>query len=125
MSATFNELAALPVKQVWKDVAARIVQSELVTLAFVELSPNSVVPLHHHINEQVGFVITGSLLFTVDGETQKRGPGDTWRILTDMPHEVQAGPDGAVVAEVYSPVRQDWSEFPDGEARTPLWPAQL
>ncbi|WP_162830376.1 cupin domain-containing protein [Amycolatopsis palatopharyngis] len=124
MSDTFSELPTMPVKEIWDSVVARVVQSELVTMAIVELAPNSVVPAHHHVNEQLGFVITGSLRFTVDGETRERGPGETWRILADVPHEVEVGSEGAVVAEVYSPVREDWAALADTAARTPVWPAR-
>lgn len=65
----------MPVKRIWEHVVARIVQSELITMAIVELAPNSVVPPRRHVNEQLGFVITGSLRFTVDGQTRDRGPG--------------------------------------------------
>jgi len=122
MSDTFSELPAMPVKQIWDGVTARLVQSELITMAIVELAPNSAVPEHHHVNEQLGFVITGSLVFTVDGETRERGPGESWRILADVPHSAVAGPAGAVVAEVYSPVRADWAALPDSPARPPVWP---
>lgn len=124
MSDTFAELSSMPVKEIWgSEVIARIVQSELITMAIVELAPNSVVPAHQHVNEQLGFVISGSIRFTVDGETQERGPGETWRILANVPHEAAAGPNGAVVAEVYSPVREDWAALSDSAACPPLWPA--
>lgn len=122
MSDTYHELSSMPVKRIWDDVVARIVTSELITMAIVELAPNSVVPRHQHVNEQLGFVITGSLRFTVDGEVSERGPGDSWRILADVPHEVTVGHAGAVVAEVYSPVREDWAALPDSPARPPVWP---
>ena len=121
--STFSELAAMPVKRIWRDVAARMVHSELVTMAIVELAPNSVVPVHQHANEQLGFVIAGSIQFTVDGVVRQREPGETWRILANVPHEAVAGPHGAVVAEVYSPVRQDWMELPSHPAQQPLWPS--
>jgi quercetin dioxygenase-like cupin family protein len=124
MSDTFAELSSMPVKEIWgSDVIARIVRSELITMAIVELAPDSVVPAHQHVNEQLGFVISGSIRFTVDGETRERGPGETWRILANVPHEAVAGPEGAVVAEVYSPVREDWAALSDSTARPPLWPA--
>jgi quercetin dioxygenase-like cupin family protein len=123
VSDTFPELSSMPVKQIWDGVSARIVQSQLLTMAIVELAPNSVVPAHQHVNEQLGFVITGTVRFTVDGETRERGPGDSWLIPADVPHQVTVGPDGAVVAEVYSPVREDWAALPDMAARPPVWPA--
>lgn len=123
MSNTFDELSTMPVKQIWDGVTARVVRSELITMAVVELAPDSVVPPHQHVNEQLGFVITGTVRFTVDGETRERGPGDSWRILANVPHEVSVGPEGAVVAEVYSPVREDWAELQDFAPRPPVWPA--
>ena len=119
---TFSSLNTLPVTEIWTRITARIVHSDLITMAIVELTPDGLVPEHRHINEQLGFVITGSLKFTVDGLTEERGPGDTWRILTDVPHSAVAGPTGAVVAEVYSPVRTDWANLPTLPARPPLWP---
>lgn len=122
MNDAFANLAGLPVKRIWDDVTARIIQSELITMAIVELAPNATVPGHHHPNEQLGFVIRGGVRFTVGGLTRECGPGDTWRILADVPHHVQAGPEGAVVAEVYSPVRQDWAALPDHEPGVAAWP---
>ena len=43
------------------------------------------------------------------------GPGGTWRIPPDTPHEVHVGTDGAVVLDVFSPPRADW---PSSSART-------
>ncbi|MGH3322501.1 MAG: cupin domain-containing protein [Streptosporangiaceae bacterium] len=98
-------------------------QGNLVTMAIVELDPSVVVPEHHHENEQLGFVIEGSVTFTVGEETRELGPGETWRILADIPHHVRVGPEGAVVAEVYSPVRSDWERLePEGVAAV-RWPA--
>jgi quercetin dioxygenase-like cupin family protein len=119
---TFGELAAMPRKQIWDGVEARLVQSELITMTVIELAPGSVVPEHRHENEQLGFVIEGSLHFTVDGESRDCGPGSTWRILSGLPHSVRVGPDGAVVAEVYSPVRADWAALADTEPRPTRWP---
>lgn len=122
--STFDDQRSLPLTKIWDGVVARVVQSELITMAIVELEPNSVVPEHHHVNEQLGFVIEGSVEFTVGGETRTCTPGSTWRILADIPHHVRVGPEGAVVAEVYSPVRADWAALPTAPAAPPQWPAR-
>lgn len=124
MSDTFNHLDTIRPKQIWDGVLARMVQSELITMAIVELEPNSDVLEHQHVNEQLGFVIEGSITFTVDGETRELGPGGTWRILADVPHHATAGPDGATVAEVYSPVRADWAALDSVDPVPPRWPSQ-
>jgi quercetin dioxygenase-like cupin family protein len=117
------DLETLPLLEVWGDtVRARRVQGERITLAIVELAPNAIVPEHRHAAEQLGMVIRGAMHFTVDGETRDLGPGGTWRILSDRPHNVQAGPDGAVVIDVFTPVRSDWDALPIAPATTPRWP---
>ena len=93
------------------------------TLAVVELAPNALVPEHRHPQEQLGMVITGNVRFRIDDEIRELGPGGTWRILSDHPHEVTAGPDGAVVIDTFSPIRSDWDRFALLEPRPPVWPA--
>jgi quercetin dioxygenase-like cupin family protein len=116
------DLATLPPFEVWGDaVRARKVEGERITLAVVELAPESIVPEHRHPHEQLGLVIRGSVRFTVDGETRELGPGGTWRIPSGRPHDVVTGPDGAVVIDVFSPVRDDW-QFEAQAPRPPAWP---
>jgi len=121
--ANLVDLESIAPFDVWGDaVRARRVQGDKVTLAIVELAPNAVVPEHRHPNEQLGMVIQGSVTFTLDGETRDLAPGGTWRILADRPHVVQAGPEGAVVIDVFSPIRTDWDQFEPLEPRAPVWP---
>lgn len=117
------EMMDLPLLQVWGEtVRARRVQGEHITLAVVELDPNAVVPKHQHVAEQMGIVLAGEMIFTIDGETRSLGPGGTWRILSDIPHGVTAGPNGAVVIDVFTPVRSDWDALPVIDDASPRWP---
>ena len=121
--SSFQNLADLQLLEIWGDqVRARRVQGERITLAIVELAPNAVVVEHRHAAEQLGMVIRGQMHFTVDGETQDLGPGGTWRILGDRPHDVVAGPEGAVVIDVFSPIRSDWDDKTVVGTPTPRWP---
>jgi quercetin dioxygenase-like cupin family protein len=103
-------------------VRARKIEGERITLAVVELAPGAIVPEHRHEAEQLGMVIEGAVTFTIDGETRDLGPGGTWRILSNRPHEVQAGPDGAVVLDVFNPTRADWVRYELLAPRPPVWP---
>ena len=108
-------------QQIWDGVLGRSVHGERITLGVIELDPDSLVPEHSHENEQLGLVLSGSLSFRVGGETRELGPGGTWRITADTPHEVRAGPEGAVVIDVFSPIREDWKPL-ERRARPPRWP---
>ncbi len=120
MSA-FAALSAIPPQRVWEGILARGVHGERLSLAVVELDPNAVVGLHEHDHEQLGIVLMGSLRFTVGDETRDLGPGETWCIPSNTRHEATAGPDGAVVIDVFAPVREDWRALPT-EERAPRWP---
>ena len=117
------DIGTQPVIDVWGDaVRARKVDGERITLALVELAADAVVPGHRHENEQMGMVITGSITFTIGDEIRELGPGGTWRIPSDTPHQASVGPAGAVVVDVFAPVRSDWDALPTEGRRPPAWP---
>jgi quercetin dioxygenase-like cupin family protein len=118
----FDDVQGLPVIQVWDTVVARAVHGERQSLAVVELDPDAIVPEHRHENEQLGMVIEGTLTFRIGDETRELGPGQAWSIPSNVPHEVTAGPEGAVVIDVFAPVRVDWEALDKSEPRPPRWP---
>jgi quercetin dioxygenase-like cupin family protein len=119
---SFGDLASIAPQQIWEGVVARAVHGAQATMALIELAPNSHVPEHHHVNEQVGVLVRGSMRMRVGDETLELGPGSTWRIVADVPHEVHTGPDGALALEVWSPPREDWKALVGQEPRPPGWP---
>ena len=121
MSA-FDELASIPPQGIWDRIAARALHGEELTLSIVELDPGAVVAEHSHPNEQLGLVLRGSMDFRVAAERRELGPGGTWVIPAHTPHEATAGPDGAVVIDVFAPPRADWQGLPAQQPRAPLWP---
>ena len=102
-----DELAGIRPLKVWEGVIARAIEGDRLSLAVIELDPDSVVPEHTHENEQLGIVLSGSVSFRVGDEVRDLGPGGTWRIPSNTPHEVRAGPEGAVAI--------------DASAATPGW----
>jgi quercetin dioxygenase-like cupin family protein len=91
------DIETQPVIDVWGGgaVRARKIDGARATLSVVELAANAVVPGHRHENEQLGMVITGSITFTIGDERRELGPGGTWRIPSDTPHQASVGPAGA------------------------------
>jgi quercetin dioxygenase-like cupin family protein len=122
--SNLTDLATRPLIDVWGEtVKARRIEGARITMAVVELAPDSVVPGHRHENEQLGMVITGSVIFTIGDETRELGPGGTWRIPSDVPHGVTTGPAGAVVIDVFAPPRRDWDALASRDGVLPIWPA--
>jgi quercetin dioxygenase-like cupin family protein len=119
---SMRELAEIPPRWIWDGVRARLIEGQGLTVAVVEIEPGKRVPEHAHENEQIGFVIQGQVTFTIGGETRTLGPGGTWRIYGNVPHNCDVGPDGAVVAEAYAPARSDWAGLDKQPATAPRWP---
>ncbi len=114
----------LPLIDVWGEaVRARRIQGERITFSIVELAPDAIVRGHQHEAEQLGMVIEGAVTFTIGDERRKLGPGGTWRIPSNTPHQVTTGPEGATVIDVFAPPRDDWDSLPLGDPRPAVrWP---
>jgi quercetin dioxygenase-like cupin family protein len=108
MSAFSNTGDLTPIK-IWDGVVARAVDGAGATFAHIELEPNTHVPEHHHLNEQTGMLLRGSMSFTIGDETKEIQPGEMWVIPADVPHSVVSGPEGATLAELFAPPRADWA----------------
>ncbi len=88
----------------------------------VEVEPGAELPEHHHDNEQFGMVVQGSVNFRVGDEERSLSAGGIWRIPSDTPHSVTAGDAGAVVIDIFSPTREDWTAHERLTPRTSSWP---
>lgn len=71
------------------------------------LQKGAVLPLHQHPNEQTGYLLSGRLLFQIDGEDIEMKPGDSWSIHGSVDHMVTVI-ETSVVIETFTPVREDF-----------------
>jgi quercetin dioxygenase-like cupin family protein len=121
--SAFSDVRLLGPQQIWPGLTGRTVHGDQLTMSLLELEPDIEVPEHSHENEQAGLLIEGSVRFRIGEETGELGPGETWLIRANVPHSVKAGPVGAVIVEVFSPPRHDWSAYETQEPRPARWPA--
>jgi unsaturated pyranuronate lyase len=124
MSA-FDQLEAIAPQVLADGYLARAVHGEHLTLAVVEIQPGAVLPGHQHVHEQLGMVIEGSVIFRVGDEVQTVQPGGIWRIASETPHTVTGGKHGAVVVDIFSPSRDDWTSREGLDPCDPQWPSPL
>jgi len=89
-------------------VSIRTSACDQMMLSVVTFEPGSAVPDHAHPHEQVGFLVSGHLDFTIGGVTRRLGPGDQWRIPGGVSHRVVAVDGPAVALDVFNPIRQDY-----------------
>jgi quercetin dioxygenase-like cupin family protein len=115
----FDELGDLVPIQIWDGVVARVWQGEQAAMTAIELAPGAHVPEHQHPNEQNGVLVRGSATFRIGDETKELKPGAAWVIPGGVPHEVDVGPDGAFIVELFAPPRSDWGSLPRLEPSPP------
>jgi quercetin dioxygenase-like cupin family protein len=78
-----------------------------VMLTRILLKTGCVVPLHSHHNEQLSYVLEGSLRFSIDGRDIVVNAGEVMAIPPHMPHRVEALAD-SLSLDIFNPPRQDW-----------------
>jgi quercetin dioxygenase-like cupin family protein len=109
----------------WKDVEREklnpLIDREMVVgnevmLARVLMKKGAHVPLHHHHNEQVTYILEGALKFAIDGKEIVVRAGEVLCIPPNMPHEALALED-TVDLDVFNPPRQDWLDGTDAYLR--------
>ena len=94
-------------------VRARALFGDDAMLNLVELDPGAVVPAHSHPHEQLGIGLSGLIVMQIDGEEHPVGPMDAMHIPSGVVHGAYAGPEGAVVLDVFVPIREDFRALAD------------
>ena len=102
----------VPSEQINGAIARRFITGDSVTIGRFELKQGGVVPTHSHASEQISIVLSGVLLFKIDGEETVVRAGEVMQIPGHVAHEVEVLEDTLVV-DVFSPIRQDWIDKTD------------
>jgi len=94
----------------------KLITGERVMLSELVLKKGCVVPVHHHENEQVSYVIRGKLKFEVNGKEIVLNAGDVLHIPSNVVHSATALED-TLDLDIFSPPRQDWLDGTDDYLR--------
>ncbi len=97
-------------------VSRQVIHTEHMTIARLRMKKGAIVPLHHHINEQVTMMQSGSARFELEGREIVVKGGDCLRIPPNAPHLVEAMED-SVATDLFSPPRADWIAGDDAYLR--------
>ena len=102
----FQTIKELPVKELYPGFDARLIHTDGLTVAHVEIAAGSVLPEHHHPQQQITTVIHGELEMTVGGQTVSCKAGTCVSIPSNIPHAAHALTDCYVI-DVFQPARED------------------
>ena len=84
-----------------------LVYGDRTLLTEFRLAGGKELPIHTHVYEQTGYLVSGRLKFIVGDETFEAGPGDSWCLRGDVVHAAEVLED-SVMVEIFSPVREDY-----------------
>ncbi len=93
---------------------ARVFPGENVMLSFVRMEPGARGEVHSHPEEQWGVLLEGSGTRLQDGVEHAVKAGDFWQTPGAVVHGFVAGPEGAIVLDVFSPPRGDYRKAGSG-----------
>ncbi len=109
----------MPFEQLSEHIQRRFVHGESIMLAQLKLARGAVIPLHSHHNEQVSYILEGSLTFWIgpgEGEEIVVSAGEILHLPAHLPHRAEAIED-CVALELFSPPREDWINREDAYLR--------
>ena len=97
-------------------LARQVLHGDKMTVARIVLDKGVVVPQHNHVNEQLTWLESGKLRFTVDGVVQDLDAGDMLMFPSGVMHGVEAIED-SIAIDIHSPARADWLRGDDAYLR--------
>ncbi len=89
-------------------MSTRIFAGEQAMISVVRIEPNRAGERHSHPQEQWGLCLSGSGVRYQGGEEIEVSAGDFWRTPGGVEHGFSAGPDGAVIYDVFAPPREEY-----------------
>jgi quercetin dioxygenase-like cupin family protein len=110
----------LPLEQLKPDLGRRLVTGERLMLAQIYLEEGAIVPRHSHENEQLTYVLEGTLRLWLgeddDEEVFDVRAGEVLHIPPHVPHRAEAL-ENTLDVDVFCPPRQDWLDGSDAYLR--------
>lgn len=97
----------IPAKLLSPGILGNYIHGTDATVGYVSIEKGSVLGLHHHINEQITYIVKGQLDMKIGGVEVSLKEGDYYVIPSNTPHEAFA-PMDCVVIDVFTPVREDY-----------------
>ena len=116
--------SAVPLEQLNPTLSRRVVTGKEMMIAQVYLKAGSIVPKHHHVNEQVTYILQGALRFWLGDKVDSQNEADSTLVAagevlvipSNVPHRAVALEDTLDV-DVFAPPREDWLSGTDDYLR--------
>lgn len=107
-------ISDIPAKTLAPGITGHYAHGERATFGFVNLAKGAIVPMHHHVHEQITYILDGRLDMVIDGINCPMTAGMYHVIPSNVPHSAVAATDCKVI-DVFGPVREDY------KTTAPVW----
>lgn len=103
----YDDLVEVPLR---RGVSHRVFSGDGATLAWGTLEPGHETNPHAHEYEQIVYIVSGRIRFTVGDEAREVGPGDMFVVPPNVLHWAENLGDGpAVDLSVFTPRREEYA----------------
>lgn len=104
----FFKAEELKAETVEGDVQRYIYTGANIQIVEYRFPANKTFPAHKHdVHEQMGYLVSGKMEFTVGGETKLLLPGDYYHAPIGVMHNTRTLDEPAVLVDIFSPPRDD------------------
>ena len=118
--ATLHRWDEMPREELNAQIGRRLISTDRMMLAHVYLEEGAIVPSHSHENEQLTYILEGSMRFWF-GEDESQvvdiAAGEVLHIPSWLPHRAVAL-ERTLDVDIFCPPRQDWLDGTDAYLRS-------
>lgn len=93
-----------------EDIIIKSISLNNVMMTYMEFKPHTKMPLHKHTNEQISFILKGSIEMIIDGKIKILKPGDFAIIPANIEHAGNILNDFTIIVDSWSPIREDYKQ---------------
>jgi quercetin dioxygenase-like cupin family protein len=102
------DFSQIPLEQMGTGITRQTIHNAQSTMAKWVFAKGAIVPLHHHVNEQITWITAGSVEVFSQGKRFIVRAGEVIVFPANVPHEFRSLEDGTVDIDIFTPARQDW-----------------
>lgn len=97
----------IPAKTIVEGITGYYAHGDKLTFGYVEIKAGSRLPEHHHLHEQITYIIEGQLDMIIGGKPCSLTAGMYYVIASNVPHSALAVTECKII-DAFSPVREDY-----------------
>lgn len=102
-----KHLDDIPSRELVPGISGKYTHGLNTTFGYISIKAGSELPAHHHIQEQITYILEGELDMVIGGEPLILKAGSVHVIPSNTPHSATARVDCKVI-DVFSPTRDDY-----------------